>query len=147
MSLKVVVKSATTSATTCGCIHWTYIFYSLEQAPGTEAHFSSEAALSTWWYPLIRRSCQWRHWRAAHWAGAGAGAGGLAVEWQPAESDEGNIQPRIVLSVASNHRPRNAHFQAPISGPPFQAPPFRFISIGIVRGVFPLAMGVASETA
>ena len=50
-SLKMVVKSATTSATTCGCIHWTYIFYSLEQAPGTEAHFSSEAALSTWWYP------------------------------------------------------------------------------------------------
>ena len=53
--LKVVVKSAqaTTSATTCGCIHWTYIFYSLEQAPGTEAHLSSEAAssLSTWWYP------------------------------------------------------------------------------------------------
>jgi hypothetical protein len=47
----VVVKSDTTSATTCGCIHWTYIFYSLEQAPGTEAHFSSEAALSTWWYP------------------------------------------------------------------------------------------------
>ena len=48
-----VVKSDTTSATTCGCIHWTYIFYSLrlEQAPGTEAHFSSEAALSTWWYP------------------------------------------------------------------------------------------------
>jgi hypothetical protein len=51
VSLKVVVKSDTTSATTCGCIHWTYIFYSLEQAPGTEAHFSSEAALSTWWYP------------------------------------------------------------------------------------------------
>ena len=34
-----------------GWIHWTYIFYSLEQVPGTEAHFSSEAALSTWWYP------------------------------------------------------------------------------------------------
>jgi hypothetical protein len=52
-SLKMVVESTTTSATTCGCggIHWTYIFYSLEQAPGTEAHFSSEAALSTWWYP------------------------------------------------------------------------------------------------
>ena len=30
-----------------------------------------------------------------------------------------------MVSVASNHRPRNAHFQAPISGPPFQAPPFR----------------------
>ena len=45
MSLKVVVESATTSATTCGCIHWTYIFYSLEQVPGTGAHFSSEAEL------------------------------------------------------------------------------------------------------
>ena len=48
-----VVKSDTTSAsaTTCGCIHWTYIFYSLEQVPGTEAHIRSEAVLSTWWYP------------------------------------------------------------------------------------------------
>jgi hypothetical protein len=52
-SLKMVVKSATTSVREfkSGCNHWTYIFYSLEQAPGTEAHFSSEAALSTWWYP------------------------------------------------------------------------------------------------
>ena len=57
VSLKVVVKSATASATTCGCIHWTYIFYSLEQAPGTEAHFSSEAALSTWWYPQHTTVC------------------------------------------------------------------------------------------
>ncbi len=53
MVVKSDYDSDTTSATTCGCIHssWTYILYSLEQAPGTEAHFSSEAALSTWWYP------------------------------------------------------------------------------------------------
>ena len=63
-SLKVVVKSATTSVRefksgllqpllqpVVVSIGLTYFTVSSKLAPGTEAHFSSEAALSTWWYP------------------------------------------------------------------------------------------------